>query len=886
MREAKSCGKIGELFALIAGIILFHQPGRAQTPDAALFNQQMPVYPQATNYVVERIPGMPPMWPVGITTPPGETNRLFFVYQPGGIGVVPDLKAPAVGLFLDLRDRMPIYNVESGVLGLAFHPNYKTNGWFFVFYTANVIGGDGNSHLEDRLSRFQVDKDNPNHASTNSEVILISQPDEDPSHNAGDLHFGPDGYLYVSLGDEGLGYNQFWNAGRIDKDFFSAIMRLDVDGRKDSLAPNPHPASRPGTYWIPADNPFIGATNYVRGTTYPEAFPPLDPASIRTEFYAIGFRNPWRFSIDARTGDIYVSDVGQENREEIDLIRPGAHYGWPFLEGTLPTGWGDWEGELTGPLWEYPHQDAHIAVTGSLFYRGNVYPELDGSYVFADLSGSVGVLRQTNSVASAGWIGYYSGSIYSLGIYPPTGEIAVNDGISGYVGVLKRRVTGGPVMPQKLSATGIFKNLSTLEPQTNVVPYDVNVSFWSDNAIKQRWFSRPSNGATIGFAENGYWTFPEGMMWVKHFDIELEPGNPASAKRLETRVLIKQTNGVYGVTYKWDQAGQDATLVPAGGLDEDLQISENGTKRTQRWHYPARFECQTCHTPIAGYALGFNTPQLNKEVPAGNGIENQLAALGRAGHFTRAPAIINPLPRLAALNDERWSVGYRARSYLAANCSQCHQPNGPTRATWDARITTPLSEANIINGPLLNYFGTNLSRVVVPGDVDHSILHRRLVDLESYHMPPLGTSVLNTEALSLIEQWIGEKLAGWQSYADWQAEHFDDPSDPLADPDADPDLDGLSNETEYLLGTAPDDPSPEWHVSYEVQGDSLHISFPRRANARFDVQWTTNILDSFSWQSLDIPENQPLVTEGESLGEMSVPVEGAAKFFRVVVSEP
>ena len=204
--------------------------------------------------------------PVAILSPPGETNRLFVVEQAGVVAVITNLANPNRTVFLDIPVLGGVPTGEEGLLGMAFHPGYATNGYFFLFYTGNATTTAG-SGRHDILSRFQVSSNNANQADANSEVQLIKQYDEAGNHNGGDLHFGPDGYLYVSLGDEGDGNDTRENSQRIDKDFFSGILRLDVDIPKQlgSLAPNSHPASTTN-YAVPSDNPFVGATSF-KGTT-------------------------------------------------------------------------------------------------------------------------------------------------------------------------------------------------------------------------------------------------------------------------------------------------------------------------------------------------------------------------------------------------------------------------------------------------------------------------------------------------------------------------------------------------------------------------------------------------------------------------------------------
>ena len=313
--------------------------------------------------------------PVGIVSPPGETNRLFILEKPGRIKVIPDLAHPAAVTFLDLRAAVGNDEVEQGVLALAFHPDYRHNRQFYVWYTS-CHEVNGQTVREDRLSRFLVSARNPNIADPASEQRLISQADRAPNHNGGELLFGPDGYLYLSLGDEGNANDEFENGQHIDGGFFSGILRLDVDQRPGSVAPNPHPAVHPGTYAVPRDNPFVGATTF-NGL-------PVEPAHVRTEFWAVGLRNPWRMSFDPATGALWCGDVGQEKHEEVDLITRGGNYGWHFREGpvafrdTPPAG-----ARFDEPVWTYPHTEG-LCIIGGLVSHGTRYPELEGKYLFAD----------------------------------------------------------------------------------------------------------------------------------------------------------------------------------------------------------------------------------------------------------------------------------------------------------------------------------------------------------------------------------------------------------------------------------------------------------------------------------------------------------------------
>lgn len=309
--------------------------------------------------------------PIGMVSPPGETNRLFVLEKPGRIMVISDLAHPKATVFLDLRETVGSDDIEQGVLALAFHPDYARNRQFYVWYTSELHG-----RREDRLSRFLVSATDPNRGDLASEQQLIAQLDDAPNHNGGELLFGPDGYLYLSIGDEGGANDQYRNSQRIDKDFFSCILRIDVDQRPGNLKPNAHPAVKLGTYSIPRDNPFVDVNTF-NGA-------PVDPTKVHTEFWAVGLRNPWRMSFDPATGKLWCADVGQSLHEEIDLIVRGGNYGWNFREGIAAfRGSPPREAKFVEPIWDYTHAKG-ISVTGGLVYHGKNCPDLEGKYLFAD----------------------------------------------------------------------------------------------------------------------------------------------------------------------------------------------------------------------------------------------------------------------------------------------------------------------------------------------------------------------------------------------------------------------------------------------------------------------------------------------------------------------
>ncbi len=842
-------------------------------------NANLPASPRSEGYGFEdAFPEVPSLYAIGLHVPPGETNRLFFVGKAGVITVFTNLANPSATVFLDLSAKVHAEN-ECGLLGLAFHPGWKTNRQFFAYYSTVAPWG-GTNVLQQRLSRFLTDPANPNQALPESEVPLFSQVDPEASHQAGDLEFGPDGYLYVSVGDGGGAWDTFGNSQKIDGGFFSGILRLDVDGRAGNLAPNPHPGVSAGAYWIPRDNPFVGATNFHGATVAAD--------KVRTEFWAVGLRNPFRMSFNPQTGALFANDTGQNRREEIDRILPGRNYGWVFFEGSLAWPFGiPAETEFTGPVFEYEHEQGRVAITGGHWYFGSQHPRLKGAYVFADFGGPIGVLTFNDAGRpSASWIARSPG-IADIGTNPRTGDllfVAIDD---GRIRKLTFAATGTAPLPPVLSATGLFSDLKDLKPAPGLEPYQINHPFWSDLAYKRRWFGLLPGTGPFGFTANDPWSIQPGTLWVKHFELETDAGPRSPVRRVETRVLFRNDQGVWGASYRWRADGLEADLVPAEGLDEEIPVSGpagTGLVRTQTWRYPARDECLACHNAAAGYALGFNTAQLNLRV----GGQSQLTRLASLGYLSEPLPSADHLPRLAALDDPTAGIGYRVRSYLAANCAYCHLPGGPTRATWDARLTTPLAEAGIVDVPALNNLGDvyaiTPTRIVFTGKPEQSSIFQRVADLAPYHMPPLGTSVVNTNAVELLRSWITGPLTQYVRFPEWQTNHFGAVRGPDTGPAADADSDGLSNELEWLLGEDPNNPARTWTVSVAKEAGELVLRFEHRAGLLMQVE-TGNPFTSAPWTTVPGRANRFHLPATHLPAEVRLPLADAeTRFFRVAVT--
>jgi glucose/arabinose dehydrogenase/mono/diheme cytochrome c family protein len=841
-------------------------------------------------YAVENaFPGLVFTNPMAVATPPGETNRVFVVERAGRIVVITNLAAPSRTVFLDIASKVN-GGGEGGLLGLAFHPGYASNRQYFVFYTATGAG------FSNRISRFEVSSTNANYSSPTSEVAFIGQYDDCSNHNAGDLAFGPDGYLYITSGDEGGG-NDDCNGGnsqRIDKDFFSSIFRIDVDKKPGSLPPNHHASIvAPTNYAIPPDNPFIGATQF-NGSA-------VNSNAVRTEIYAPGFRNPFRISFDEVTGLLYAGDVGQGSREEIDIVQKGRNYGWKWREGRIatpgigspPAGFTNW----ANPVLDIPRSSGSNyygnVITGGRVYRGDRLPELVGHYIFSDY-GSGFVWSMTHDGTNAVLWQYLlsDADLVYFGRDPRNGDLLMCDLVANQV---KRPVYGAAstnALPATLADAGVFHDLETLTPFEGVVPYALNVPFWSDNAIKSRWFSVPSTNLVITFDAEAAWDAPTGTVWIKHFDLLLTNGDPASVRRLETRLLVKNASGSggYGVTYRWGTSMENATLVPEAGLDEAIVIDDGGgIIRTQLWRYPSRSECLACHQASASFALGFSTPQLNRDYAYAPGdVTNQMRRLSAAGYFHTNVASTHLLRALAHATNTAYSLEYRVRSYLQANCANCHFPGGPTPAAWDARIVTPLSGAGIVDGELANPMGNPTNVVAKPGLLANSMIHHRISLRGTNQMPPLGSTVVDTQSVALVAAWITGALTNYQTFAEWQLAHFGSTNHPDAQPEADVDQDGTPNELEFLTGKIPTNDASAWGVGgLETSNGFPQVIYEQVANRGFRVQVTTNLLDP-DWSPLDVPANRPFfaaTTTTVTVDEASATNSGE-RYYRVGVFEP
>ena len=676
--------------------------------------------------------------PLDLAQVPG-TKRLAVAQQHGQVFTFENRR--------DAADKHRMLSLKHDIYGLAFHPKFAENGYFYVSNIQEEGKPDGS-----KLLRFKLKQADPPEADPASETVILTWPGG--GHNGGCIRFGPDGYLYLGTGDGSGIADQLETGQRID-DLLASMLRIDVD----------HPADGKN-YGIPKDNPFVGRKD------------------ARPEVYAYGLRQPWRFSFDRATGDLWVGEVGQDLWEMVYRIEKGGNYGWSVTEGNHPFRPTRKLGPtpILPPVIEHNHHEFR-SLTGGYVYHGKRLPGLAEQYIYGDYdTGRVWAFqydRKTKKVSDhreltdtqlriVAWGEDVDGELYAVdhqggGLHrivpapPPAADL--------------------PKFPRKLSETGLFASTKDHTPAPGVIPYSVNAELWSDGAVKDRFMAIPGN-AKIDYEAMTYpqpapgaqpgWRFPDGTVMVKTFSLDLEAGNPKARKRLETRLLVGERvagneevgDQVWlGYTYLWNDDQTDADLIESKGLDKPYTVRDPkapGGQREQVWHFPSRTECTLCHTMSAKYVLGVNTLQANRDHDYGDCVANQLATFDHLGLFGK-PLSAGPekLSKLVDYHDATQDLDARARSYLHANCSHCHRKWGGGNADFQLLFPLALKDTGIANvKPGHGDFELKDPRLLAPGDPDRSLVLFRMNKLGLGRMPHVASNVIDAEGVGLVREWI------------------------------------------------------------------------------------------------------------------------------------
>ncbi len=637
-----------------------------------------------------------------------DDNSVWYALRQSGIVVrFPNQSsANTLTTVLDIEDRVDFNDSETGLLGIAFHPQFASNRYVYLYY----MGRNQSNGLESRVARYRflangdIDK--------NSEFILLRFDQPFSNHNGGQLAFGKDGFLYISAGDGGSGGDPQQN-GQNKNNLLGKILRIDVDS-----------SSAEKNYGIPGDNPFASGGG-------------------SPEIWAYGLRNPWRFSFDKETGELWAGDVGQGAWEEVNVITRGGNYGWGDMEGdTCYSGRPNCSTtNKIRPVLSISHNTGVCSIIGGFVYRGSQYPAAYGKYFYTDFCintmQSITRTGENVNVASHGNVPVdivsfaqdNQGELYAIGQRGAGSQI------------VKLQATGGSLIPgtmaQRLSATGCVDAANPRLPSTAMIPYNVESQLWSDSATKERYLALPDN-TKIDLASDGDFLFPVGSVLLKHFKL--------GDKYIETRLFARGQLGWQGFSYEWRDDQTDATLL-ADGKEKTID--------TILWQYPSPAQCLVCHTQAANFSLGLETLQLNASMNYSGISANQLDTLAHIQLFSSAMTTTQKAQKLFPLDHPSASLAQRARSYLHSNCSGCHRPAGVSSVNLDLRFSSTLTAMNACDArPMVEDLGIANARLIAPGEPARSVLLARMKVRNGNQMPTLGTHLVDEAAVQVVSDWI------------------------------------------------------------------------------------------------------------------------------------
>jgi glucose/arabinose dehydrogenase/mono/diheme cytochrome c family protein len=699
------------LFILPVVVALSHAAERQPWVNVRLVGSPEPPSPYVA---VRAFPKLEMKRPVAIELEPG-TGKILLLLYPFGNDKLCRLKrfAPQA----DVAEAETLLELTDSANSIGLHPRYAENGWVYIGCLGpDPADAEGKKKVA-HIVRYTVDRQPPHRVVEGSALTIIEWPSN--GHNGMATAFGNDGMLYVTTGD-GTPSSDADNVAQDLGSLRGKVLRLDVDG-----APHGQP------YRVPPDNPFTGT------------------GGARPETWAYGLRNPWRITADRESGQIWVGQNGQDLRESAHLLQRGANYGWSAYEGSRVFIESRLRGPspFTPPTIEHDH-GAFRSLTGGFVYRGARFPELTGAYLYGDYT--------TGRI----WAAKHDGrqllwnrelvdtalAITGFGT-TPEGDILIVD----HNGDALYRLEPAPVaetkpasFPTRLSETGLFANVPALQPATGVQPYVINAPAWHDGAGADRLLALPGTDTAKPSGVWATWDLPDGTALAQTLTLPPHDGQPA--RRLETRVLLKQANDWSAYSYLWNDAQDDAVLVPKEGTRIKLADRE--------WLVPSRSDCLMCHSRAAKFALSLTNAQLNRGVTGGPNQIEALFALGIAkGAAAKpdAPRHVDPYDTTAPLAD-------RARSYLAVNCAHCHTPEGGGNTLMNLTAGVAPDQQHLIDAPpqhgAFGLTGVADARLIAPGNAGRSVLPIRVSLRGSGQMPPVGTLAADPAGIQLLLEWL------------------------------------------------------------------------------------------------------------------------------------
>lgn len=627
----------------------------------------------------------------------------------------------------------------NAALDVTLHPDFVDNGYIFVAWKCRPDLTPRGA----KIVRLQLSDDPVPVVVPGSMKVIFEWTSG--NHCGSALRFGPDGYLYASLGDGAGAFppNEHRTAQNLS-DIRGSVVRIDVDH-----------ATPDSAYSIPGDNPFVGVPN------------------AREEIFALGVRNPWRMDFDPLTGELWAADVGWELWEMIHRIVPGGNYGWSVTEGPQPVH-GDeplGPGKLIPPQIALPHTESD-SITGGIVIRGQSPRRLDGHYIYGDyVNGSVWSARVEGKrmvdhrrLAATG-LAVISFASLNIDSKDQNRTLVILDHGGGLYRLVPNTVERDKAeFPRRLSRTGLFADMTALSPAPGVIAFQPTAGMWRDGATASRLIAVPGGEAVRTHKKRKLWGFQPWTVVANTISRRcVDTDGAIRDRKIETQILLYDGFLWQPYAYHWNDEQTDAELVPAVGLTVELTIPSERFGQIRYDHQiHSRAQCQSCHHSNVPGGISFTPHMLGGDV-----VQSQWRRLVEQAVVQQA---VNVGKLVVDPADETQSLDDRARSYLAINCGHCHQRGGGGTAPIVLTRSTPQDKMNAIEAPVgQGSFGlvhgmeglgqpSTISpgdgRVISAGSPFESVLYYRMGTIGSGHMPRIGAQLTDESGLKLVHDWI------------------------------------------------------------------------------------------------------------------------------------
>ncbi len=676
-------------------------------------------------------------------------------------------------------------------LGIAFDPDFPHRPYCYIAKSEHPGTNDGACLLQFRVSdpaTLEID-------SASAKTLLRWSSID---HSGGCVKFGPDGYLYLTIGDgQRPTPPDPKGTGQDISDLQASIIRIDVN---DSKWSKEQLTKSDSLYRIPADNPFVDVEN------------------ARGEVWAFGVRNPWKICFHPVSHELWTGDVGWEMMEMVYRIERGGNYGWSVKEGSQDVKANGDRSQIaiTPPIVEHNHIEAR-SITGGYFWQAERMAQLHDAYIYGDwMTGKIWGLKHDGVQVT--WQQELTDTPLQIVSFAlaPDGEVLV----VGYDGTIHRLIPNPDIgtsmavdFPKRLSETGLFTDTENQVPTVGVVEYSINAHHWADGTTGRQWFAltQGTEGDKITQYKRSNWevgqvmghfSFPHDAVFAKTVSIQTDPADASTKRRLETQILHRFKDEFKAYNYIWNAEQTDAVLQPNKPAYTELEVKDpiaklTGGVRKQIWTHASRDQCALCHIWSAGTVHGFKVDQLNRR--HANETDNQLDKFFALGLLDRVPEKTGPA---TSPTDPDASLEDRAREYLSLNCAHCHRNGGGGTAAIALNKSVALKDMRMIDQPAAQGgFGITNPHVISSGAPGRSALLYRLAKTGPGHMPHFGTNVIDQQGVQLISDWITS--LGSKSDLNSSKERFDRliaaPRLDTGDGNIDAILDELLSKTETAL---------------------------------------------------------------------------------------